>query len=130
MADSTHDDADPRAAIRALDIYARECVDAVFPEPVCDTVFGKACCVSVTPSGSLQVISFLNSVADAIEARFAIEKDRLRRQGASEENQRWMDELDDRLRRIRAIATNAPAASETNAESAESAEPVPHADPR
>ena len=64
------------------------------------------------------------SVADAIEARFAIEKDRLRRQGASEESRKWMDELDDRLRRIRAIVTNVPAASESHAENAEPTQPA------
>lgn len=65
-AEQLEDDADPRAAIRALDAFAREQVDAVFPEPVCDTVFGKACCVSITPSGTLQVLSFLEGVAKMI----------------------------------------------------------------
>ena len=57
---------DDRAIIRELDAYAREQVDAAFPEPVCDTVFGKAYCVSLTPSGSLQVISFLEAVSRQI----------------------------------------------------------------
>ena len=54
-----------RKAIRA-DAYAREQVDAAFPSPVCDTVFGKAYCVSLTPSGSLQIISFLEAVSRQI----------------------------------------------------------------
>ena len=51
---------------RELDAYAREQVDAAFPSPVCDTVFGKAYCVSLTPSGSLQIISFLEAVSRQI----------------------------------------------------------------
>ena len=41
-------------------------MDAAFPSPVCDTVFGKAYCVSLTPSGSLQIISFLEAVSRQI----------------------------------------------------------------
>ena len=59
-------DMDARTVIRELDAYAREQVDAVFPSPVCDTVFGKAYCVSLTPSGSLQIISFLEAVSRQI----------------------------------------------------------------
>lgn len=59
-------DTDARTTIRELDAYAREQVDAVFPSPVCDTVFGKAYCVSLTPSGSLQIISFLEAVSRQI----------------------------------------------------------------
>ena len=59
-------DTDARTAIRELDAYAREQVDAAFPSPVCDTVFGKAYCVSLTPSGSLQIISFLEAVSRQI----------------------------------------------------------------
>ena len=51
---------------RKLDAYAREQVDAAFPSPVCDTVFGKAYCVSLTPSGSLQIVSFLEAVSRQI----------------------------------------------------------------
>ena len=71
MANNMPEDTDPRAAIRSLDTFARECVDEVFPEPVCDTVFGKACCVSVTPSGDLQVVSFLHSVVEEIKSSMA-----------------------------------------------------------
>ena len=59
-------DTDARTTIRELDAYAREQVDAAFPSPVCDTVFGKAYCVSLTPSGSLQIISFLEAVSRQI----------------------------------------------------------------
>ena len=45
-------DTDARTTIRELDAYAREQVDAAFPSPVCDTVFGKAYCVSLTPSSA------------------------------------------------------------------------------
>ena len=62
-------DTDARATIRELDAYAREQVDAAFPSPVCDTVFGKAYCVSLTPSGSLQIISFLEAVSAPDPAR-------------------------------------------------------------
>ena len=59
-------DTDARTTIRELDAYAREQVDAAFPSPVCDTVFGKAYYVSLTPSGSLQIISFLEAVSRQI----------------------------------------------------------------
>ena len=59
-------DTDAHTTIRELDAYAREQVDASFPSPVCDTVFGKAYCVSLTPSGSLQIISFLEAVSRQI----------------------------------------------------------------
>ena len=112
--------ADPTEALTAV---------AVVPEKDFDEMLALVARAGADPDKTYREPGSY-SVAYAIEARFAIEKDRLRRQGASEESRKWMDELDDRLRRIRAIATNAPAASETHAESAESAEPVPHADPR
>ena len=59
-------ESDTGATIRELDAYAREQVDAAFLSPVCDTVFGKAYCVSLTPSGSLQIISFLEAVSRQI----------------------------------------------------------------
>ena len=65
-AESLENAQDPLAAIRELDTFAREKVDAAFPLPVCETVFGNAYCVSVTPSGALQIESFLNSTAKVI----------------------------------------------------------------
>lgn len=57
---------DPLSTARELDAFARKQVDAAFPRPVCDTVFGNACCISVTPSGYLMVESFLHSAAKVI----------------------------------------------------------------
>lgn len=59
-------DEEARAALRDLEAFSRNQVDAVFPTPVCDIVFGNACCVSVAPSGKLYIESFLESIAHTI----------------------------------------------------------------